>query len=88
MEMGKNNDDINKTICDACVNKRNMWSEELREEYRGCTLLMQEDYLLGDIVVNIKAKLIGTGWITSGAMAFNKQLITKDVSECKYFVER
>jgi hypothetical protein len=74
------------SLCDTCENKRKTWSDELpKEGYNGCILLYdaetQKD--INNIVDNIEADVIGTGWVTLGSFAVNNQLIVKNVVSCK-----
>lgn len=75
-----------KTICDNCRYKLKTWSEELREEYRGCGFFLKDDApeISDDMLVNyVDAEVVAKGWICNGVMAFNNQLITKNTRSCK-----
>ena len=74
--------------CDSCKNKLRTWSEALREEYRGCNLLLKEaseDLTEETISENIESEVLGFGWVSNGHMAFNDQIITKNTTCCKYY---
>lgn len=73
------------SICDNCSYKLQTWSEDLREEYRGCGYFLENDgcSLYNSITDYIEADEIATGWICNGKMAFNNQLITKNTRSCK-----
>jgi hypothetical protein len=68
------------------------WSEELRKDHVGCSILGKEKHDGGidedEIFEVIDAPFIGTGWVTNGTMSFNNMLITKDTRSCKKFVAR
>ena len=88
------------SICDTCRNVRNTWGEGLREDHRGCVLLMLYDdshpsgnFINGlpvprtaeEAMDNIQSAVFGTGWIVSGAGgAFNEQIITSGTTHCRY----
>ena len=78
---------MKKTICENCKYRRNVWSEQLQKEYDGCIILNIEHFNVkndNDIKNNIIAEQLGSGWIKSGIMSYNNQLITKNTKKCKF----
>ena len=83
------------SLCETCYYKMLTWSEELRDKYNGCGILLLEKHLGGieieneqDIFNIIDAEQIAFGWITNGRIATNDQLIIKNCISCKKYISK
>jgi hypothetical protein len=73
------------SLCDNCANKRNTWSDKLRDDgYIGCCLLLLDLRTPPDIE-GIEAETLATGWINIGGRCFNDMVITRGTTKCPYY---
>ena len=76
------------SMCDTCASKLKPWAESLRAEFSGCNLLLletNEGRSIEELAQGIKAEVVGEGWVSNGIMAFNFQILTKNVSSCLHY---